>query len=401
MKILFLSSVLPHAKVISGPIIIYNRIKLLAERGYEVGLAAFVTEEGARHRTELESMLIEMQLVPLPPPPPISKRLTRALFSPVPSVFRPLRSERMKKLVGTMIDEQHYDIVIAEFSAMGQYLYGNPFLPPVRRIVSVHECCTVACTKALKLQRRPLGALKHLLMVKGLRSHEFNMYRNADHILVLTPQERYNLLRYEPDLRISVIPYGVDVKEFVPAEQEPAEIAVLYTGFYLSEANQDAVTWFATTAWPNLKAKHPALTFYVVGPKPTPAMKELARRDPSIVITGRVDDVKPYFRKAKAFVCPVRMGSGFRGKILEAMAAGVPVVSTTLGAEGFPCHNGRNILLADTPHGFAENVDVLLRDPELGQSLARNARDLVTSRFSWSHSVDLLEQVLKKTMNAR
>ncbi|MBN1671419.1 MAG: glycosyltransferase [Kiritimatiellae bacterium] len=401
MRILFLSNVLPHAKVISGPIIIYNRIRLLVERGHEVGLAAFVSEENEPHSIEVQPMLFEMRLLPVPAPKPMYRRPLDYLFSAVPPYFWEWYSAEMRKLVGQMVDASHYDVVVAEFSAMGQYVYRNPYLPAVRRIVSCHECCTVAYLTALRLQHRSLRAIKRLIMVKGLRKYEFDMYRNADHVLVLTPQERYGLLKYEPDLRISVIPYGVDVDHFALRADDATEESILYTGFYLHEANHDAVLWFAQTAWPMLRRKYPNLKFYVVGPKPTAAIRELARKDPGVIVTGKVDDVRPYFQKARVFVCPVRMGSGLRGKILEAMASGVPVVSTTLGAEGIPAHNGQNILLADTPHGLAESVDVLLGDPELRRLVSEKARELVCPRFTWSHSVDLLEEVLHKVVHAR
>jgi glycosyltransferase involved in cell wall biosynthesis len=127
-------------------------------------------------------------------------------------------------------------------------------------------------------------------------------------------------------------------------------------------------------------------------------MLELARQDHSIEITGEVDSVRPYFARADVFVCPVRMGGGFRGKVLEAMACGVPVVSTALGAEGLPASDGKNILLAETAPELARGVLRLLKDASLHQSIASEARELMVEHFSWQSGVRILEGVLEQVV---
>jgi glycosyltransferase involved in cell wall biosynthesis len=106
-------------------------------------------------------------------------------------------------------------------------------------------------------------------------------------------------------------------------------------------------------------------------------------------------------QKARVFLCPVRLGSGLRVKILEAMAAGVPVVSTSLGAEGIPLHTGDNALLADTPEMMAENIVLLLEDETLRTSIIRQARTLMEDRFAWDRGIDMLEDVLASAVVGR
>jgi glycosyltransferase involved in cell wall biosynthesis len=125
-------------------------------------------------------------------------------------------------------------------------------------------------------------------------------------------------------------------------------------------------------------------------------MLEAARRDPNLVITGAVDDVSPYLNRARVYVCPIRLGSGFRGKVLQAMAAGIPVVATTLAAEGIPAQTGHNMLLADTPHTMEESINLLLQDGGLRRTIAANARELVVRRFAWNQCVDRLDQMLRE-----
>ncbi|MFH0954371.1 MAG: glycosyltransferase [Verrucomicrobiota bacterium] len=394
MKILFISTRLPHAKVVSGHLIVYQRVRRLVERGHQVGLAVFAREDDAAHLADVRPMVCELDVVPSPQRQPVGRRLLDNLFRPVPSRFAAFRSADMFRRVGDMVERSRYDAVVAEFGVMGQYLNQNPYLPAVRKIISVHQCYTLASQKALDLPGYSMLALREWFGLQRLQKYEFEMYRSADRILVLSSEVRYGLLSFAPDLQVMVIPSGVDTVYFHPADRPTKELALVFTGYYSDEPNRDAVIWFCHTVWPRLKSKYPDLTFYVVGPEPTPAMLELARRDPRIIITGEVDDIRPYLAKARVFVCPNRLGSGMRGKILQAMACGVPVVSTMLGAEGIPLQMGENGFLADQPSIMAQYIDLLLSDPTLQTSVARHAREMVAERFSWDRGVDQLEHLL-------
>lgn len=398
MRILFLSPKLPHAKVVSGWIIVHNRIRLLAERGYEVGLACFLSPADVPHVPELRPLLFELETIPVPPRPRYFQCLMGHFFSRTAFPFCSYRSETMRRLVGAMVERSRYDVVIAEFSGMGQFLYWNPYLPATRRVISCHSCFTAALQKAIDVRPWSLQAMQKRGLIGGVQRFEFAMYKSADLILALTPQERMTLLGYAPNLRIAVVPYGVDVEHFHPQPNRESEESIVFTGYYRDEANRDAVMWFCHTVWPRLKSRHSNLKFYVIGQNPTPDVRDLARKDPRIIVTGDVEDIAPYLARARLYVCPMRMGTGFRGKILQAMAAGVPVVSTSLAAEGIPSQNGENIALADTPHVLEESINLLLTDATMRKTISRKARDLVVQRFSWSRSVDLLDEALHEVV---
>ena len=336
-------------------------------------------------------------MIPAPQPKP-GRRLLDYFFSPIPPRFANSYSPAMFKRVGDMVERTRYDVVVAEFGGMGQYLNMNPYLPAVRKVISVHQCQTIAGQKALELLGLSPRAVREWFALKGLQRYEFDMYRSADRILVLTAEERFGVLNNAPDLRITVIPSGVDTNYFKPADPAVKERAIVFTGYYTDEPNRDAVMWFSHSVWPRLKAKYPDLTFYVVGPGPRPDMLELARKDPRIIVTGEVDDIRPYLARARIFVCPNRLGSGMRGKILQAMASGVPVVSTTLGAEGISIQQGENGFFADKPRIMAQTIDLLLSDPLLQANVAKRAREMVVERFSWDRGIDLLETVLHEVV---
>ncbi len=396
MKILFLSRVIPHHAVTGGHIIVYQRIKRLIARGHQVGLAAFGSEAERPLGRELQPLLQDLEILPLPRHLPVAHRLARMLGSGIPTYFHALRSPAMMRRVGDLVENGKYDVVLAEFSAMGQYLYGNPYLPAVRKIISCHYSVAGSYRQVADLRRyRPSGILSAISLWRGLGSYEIDLYRNVDRVLVLTAQERMALLSQGSGLRLSVIPAGVDTDYFSAPMEIPRDPIVLFSGHYGVESNRDAVHWFATRIWPLVRVRHPGVRFQVVGPGITPQLRELARRDPSVVVVGEVDDLRPYLHRAQVFVCPVRLGSGMRVKVLEAMAAGIPVVTTSLGGEGIPLQPGDTCLIADQPPVMASYISLLLTDAFLRARLSRQARQLVAERFSWDRCTDLLEQVLQ------
>jgi glycosyltransferase involved in cell wall biosynthesis len=148
-------------------------------------------------------------------------------------------------------------------------------------------------------------------------------------------------------------------------------------------ANIDGAVSFARDVWPGLHDRHPELVFSIVGRDPAPEVRALATHS-GIAVSGTVDDVRPFYREAITAVVPLKVGGGSRLKILEAMAAGVPVVSTTLGAEGLDVHDGKHLLIADTNEQLAEAVVSVIENDEVRRRLIAAGRSLVLKRYDWS-----------------
>lgn len=401
MNILFVVKEFPHSRVIGGPIIIYNRVKYLSERN-TVSLVAFDPQQVAPEQVETTARYCrDLRLIPPPGPRSLPRRALDFFAGPVPPYFMLNYSREMYSAIAGMVRSHAYDVVVSEYSMVAQYLYGNPELAGVRRVMSVHECYYLARRKVFRFNPLSREGLTSLVHMKGLKRFEFDMYADADKVLTLTPEGRDELLAIRPDLDVAVVPHGVDVEGFRPEPGDPSSPpTVMFLGNYPHDPNRDAVVYYATEAWPAVKRQVPDARFLVVGRGPTEDMLELARRDPSIEITGQVDDVRPYLRQSDVFVCPVRLGGGFRGKVLEAMASGVAVVSTRLGAEGLPAEDGRNILLAEDPAELAAATVRLLEDRELRSSIASEARELMVEKFSWESGVRILEGVLREMVSA-
>ncbi len=400
MKILIACKEFPHSRVIGGPILIYNRLKHLA-KNHIVSLAAFSKPGDELHIPSVQPYCHDLRLVPLPPKRSLAKTTVDFFTSPIPHYFlRVHGSKEMAHTIAEMVKKDNYDFVIAEYSVMGQFIHKNPELPPTRRIISVHECYYLARHKSFQHHKLGLDKLKEAINLKGLKKYEFDMYRNADKVLALTPQGKDELLAICPDLDISVVPHGVDVDTFAFSPQVEEENSLVFLGNYLHYPNVDAVLYFHEEIWPSLKKALPELKFYVVGQSPPPEITRLVS-DESIVVTGTVDDVTPYLRRGQIFICPVRLGGGFRGKILEAMALGRPVVSTRLGAEGIPASDGENIILADGPDDFVKGITGLIGNAELYHRIQNNARKLMEEHYAWDKGVARLEAVLEDMMNRR
>jgi len=399
MNILFVVKEFPHSHVIGGPIIIYNRIKYLSAN-HTVSCIAFAPHQPTEEQVDSLAMYCkELRLIPPAAPRSAARRAWDFCGGPVPPYFMLNYSKQMYQELGLMVGSFSYDVAISEYSMVAQYLYGNPDLAGVKRVMSVHECYYLARKKVLQFQGMSREGLSALMQLKGLKKFEFDMYADADKVLTLTPEGRDELLAVRKDLDIAVVPHGVDVDSFTPGDEKAEHPpTVMFLGNFPHDPNRDAMVFFAREAWPLVKKEFPDARFLVVGRGPTPDMLELARQDPSIEITGEVDSVRPYFARADVFVCPVRMGGGFRGKVLEAMACGVPVVSTALGAEGLPASDGKNILLAETAPELARGVLRLLKDASLHQSIASEARELMVEHFSWQSGVRILEGVLEQVV---
>ena len=230
-----------------------------------------------------------------------------------------------------------------------------------------------------------------------LAALEHGMLRDAFGHVVCSAREKDQLHRSAPAARIQVVENGVDTRYFAAAEESatPGQ-QIVFVGTMDYYPNVEAATSFANHIWPRVREKLPQMRLMIVGANPTPAVSALSAI-PGVTVTGTVPDVRPYYRDALAAIVPLRTGGGTRLKILEAMAAGVPVVSTVLGAEGLAVTPGSDILIADaddTQH-WIDHLKALAQIPAR-QSQIRAALDLVRTRYDW----EIVGQTLNDTYAA-
>jgi glycosyltransferase involved in cell wall biosynthesis len=398
MKILFLPKLLPRKDVIGGPILIHHRIKNLSQMGHKIFLLAPAYEQKDKKDQSLSPFCEKIVLIDSQ-----RSRSQEEIKSLYQKHKRPeffLKgdggySPEIEKKMNLLLKKEQIDVVLAEYAVMGQYFLDNPDIPDhTLTVISVHECYTEAAKKRLvKGEEKPEG-----LNLEELESYEFAMYDRADLLLTLTAEDRDILLRYKPHLekKIKVVPHGVDTDFYHPPEKrDPQSKKILFLGNYQHLPNVDAVQNFIKFCWDKIKKEIPDAEFYAVGFNPPP---EITRyRSEKVFVQQGGEDVRGFYWSSDVFVAPIELGGGFRGKLLEAMATGLPIVSTKLGIAGINPVIGEEVLVADDYDLFTELTIKLLKDLKFREKIGKNALKLA-QRFDHKMAAKKLDQVLRDAL---
>jgi len=402
MNILFLPKLLPRADIIGGPILIYHRIKNLSLMGYKITvIAPAYTEQDLKDRS-LEPYCERIVRVPSVRERPqqevdeLYKRLNRPRFFLTGDGGFCQGIEDALKLT---FKEKHIDAIIAEYSMMGQYIEANYESIPADTItiISVHECYT----KAFKL-RAEKGEDISEDTIEELFAYEFKMYERADKILSLTQEDADILTSYSPELKnkIRVVPHGVDTNFYTPSEENVWKRNtknLLYIGNYQHYPNVDAVKNFIGHCWDKILKQVPDAKFYAIGFNPPQELLELRSKCKNVIVQegGDNENVRRIYWKSDVFVAPIALGTGFRGKLLEAMVCGLPVVATSLATFGINPTNEENMFVADDFSVFSDYVTALLKDIKLRKKVSEGGLTLAR-KFDHKHAAEKLALVLKE-----
>jgi len=311
-------------------------------------------------------------------------KLVRGLIGPTPLTVLNYSSARVSHMLAEILRAGAFDAVQME----GVHL--SAYLPVIRAAASRpvilsdwHNIESEILHRYSQVNASPMRRAYAWRTAKLLERAETRLLTACDVHTVTSERELGRLQARNPIAEIHVIPNGVDVQYFGAQEPDPGlpRTRLLFAGSMDYSANVDAVVWFVNNMWPELRRPHPGLSFTIVGRDPTPVVRALA--DDRVSVTGTVPDVRPYYSGALAAVVPLRIGSGTRLKILEAMAAGIPVISTKLGAEGLDLEDGTHLLLADSAGEMIAAVSRLASSPELWLRLSRSGREVVSRLYDW------------------
>jgi len=398
MNILFLTKLFPRADIIGGPILIYHRIKNLSSMGHKISLIAPAYTDEDRNDTSLEPFcekIIRVDSVRERPHDEVDalyKRLNR------PKIFLAGDGgydERIEDALKLTLKEKHFDAVIAEYSMMGQYIESNrSYIPAATMtVISVHECYT----KAFKL-RAAKGEKIGEATINELFNYEFRMYGVVDRILTLTREDGDILVNHAPGLKnkIRVVPHGVDTGFYKPPEKKSPDRStknILYLGNFQHYPNVDAVKNFINRCWDRILQEVPDAKFYAIGFNPPQELLDLRSENVTVRDGGDNENVRQCYWNSDVFVAPIELGTGFRGKLLEAMACGLPVVATRRATFGINPEHGEDMFVADDYGAFSEYVIMLLKNVELRKKISNNALALAM-KFDHKHAAEKLEQSL-------
>jgi glycosyltransferase involved in cell wall biosynthesis len=225
------------------------------------------------------------------------------------------------------------------------------------------------------------------------RSYEKRIYEKFDRCLVVTQREKEALESLNPRIRGTVLPNGVDVDYFSPIDinEEPASLTLLAHLYYPAAIAN--VVHFYNEVFPLILRENPDVKLYLVGRDPAKEITDLSA-DPSVRVTGYVNDVRPYLAKSTVFIAPETIGTGMKNKVQQAMSMGKAVVTTTIGARGIAVRNHEHLVIADTPSEFANETASLLTDQQMRAALGANARKLMEEQYSWDAITKVLNELL-------
>jgi glycosyltransferase involved in cell wall biosynthesis len=257
--------------------------------------------------------------------------------------------------------------------------------PPIATILFQHNVESLIFARHAETARNPFKSILYRQQWRMLRAFERQSADFVDAQVTVSDNDT-RLLRDDFGMSnvLGAVPTGVDCSYFTPGRSPEHKAVLAFLGSMDWAANQEAVDWFIEQILPRVWARVPATEFLIVGRNPPARLAALAAAEARIRITGTVADVRPSMQQATAMVLPLRVGGGTRIKIYEAMAMGVPVISTTIGAEGLDVEHGRNILLADTAQTFTDSAIRLLTEPKVAEELAAVAREHVADNYSWT-----------------
>jgi glycosyltransferase involved in cell wall biosynthesis len=392
MKILWVKSDFLHPTNRGGQIRTLEMLKCLNRR-HEVHFIAFddgKNPEGLRRSSEYCS---RAYAVPHRVPPRRSLRfagqLVEGLVSRLPVSVRRYTSGRMKLQIQWLLEQNQFDSLVCDF------LFPAMNIPDLSRsVLFQHNVESVIWRRHVQQASGPAKRAYFRLQARRMEILEGAVCHKAGHIVAVSEVDRATMRKMFGAERVTAIPTGVDVEFFTPPALAQVKADLVFVGSMDWMPNIDAMRYFTNAVLPLIRKERPNCRFAIAGRKPGMAIQELGRRDPDIIVTGTIPDVRPYLWGSTVCVVPLRVGGGTRLKIFEAMAARLPVVSTSIGAEGLPVEDGVHICIADSAEPFARRCLELLNAEDKRKQLANQAWELVSSRFSWEAVAREFETIL-------
>jgi glycosyltransferase involved in cell wall biosynthesis len=316
-------------------------------------------------------------------------QVAAGVFSRAPVAISLYDSPELKRFLEALLSRESFDRMVVDFLAMA---FSCPRLE--RSVLFQHNVETMIWRRHAENARDPARKLYFRLQANRLFAYERQACRAAGHIIAVSAVDAGLMRTLFGAERISQIPTGVDLEYFARPAFSERVADLVFVGAMDWRANADGVGYFVREVLPLIRRRRPGCTFIIAGRNPPPGIAGLARKDTRVRVTGTVPDVRPYLWGSGVSVVPLRIGGGTRLKIYEAMAAGIPVVSTTVGAEGLEVHPPDDIRIADRPEDFAAHCLELLESVDENRRMAARGREMVAASFSWERVACRFAEVL-------
>lgn len=388
MKILFICHRLPYPPNRGGKIRPFNMIRHLSQN-HDVTVASLAQtkqefDEGTPLRDFCREVIAEVE-----PSATRWRRAALALLTPTPSSCAYFSSPRLRERIIESARRHKFDLVWVHCAFMGRYADG---LDSRMRILDYGDLDASKWLDYSKFKSPPLG-WGYGLEARKLRSHEKVLATHFDHVTVTAPGEKEEFESFCIPKPCTLIPNGVDFSYFQFRRDRVVKPVIVFLGRMDYFPNVDGVTFFARSVFPLIRAKDPSSEFRIVGSNPLPSVKKLTSIA-GVSVTGFVPDVRPHVQESALSVVPLRIARGTQNKMLECMAMGIPVISSSTAAKGVQARPNDHYLVADTPVQYAESVSRILNDPQWAANMAQAARGHIESTHNWANSMTILDRII-------
>lgn len=376
LDILVLTAYPPALGLHGGGLRMYYNVKFLAAR-HRVALISFIEHERERELLEkLKPLGVEVRAVPRRPTPP------RHLWMPRPAEHYEFAGAAMAAEVRRALRGRRFDVIQAEYLQMAQHV---PREAARRTVLTLHEVQFANAARAFERAPNPWARARGWYDWMVQLNYEVRTCARFDAVVCMTGEDARLLTGFVPPSRLRAIPIGVDSRFFEPGPPAAGSgKKLLFVGNYRHPPNRESVYTMAERVLPQVLRQVPEAEFRVVGGNAEMLDREKLCRHPRVRLQGYVEDLRSVYRECAVFAAPILSGNGMRVKLLEALSMGMAVVTTPLGAQGFPVRHGEELMIAGSPEAFAAAAVELLQDGRRRAELGSRARELILERYDWS-----------------
>ena len=392
MHLLLLSRCPPAPLYLGDRLIIYHLARELAARGHTLDLIALNDRtETPEDRALYAPYFRRMTVLPELPRSPAAY-LRRLVGRRFPRRAEEAWSADLWRDAETALGGESYDVV---------HLFGGVQVYELAELVKGRPTVITPYESYALFLERQIGAAPRspaLRIQRAIaRAYERFMFTPFGRVVVVSEPDRAALLAANPALTVEVIPNGVELARFPLSDAPRTADTLLFTGNFEYGPNADAARYVAQTILPAVQQQRPDAKLWLVGNAPPPDIRALTSE--AVTVTGHVPEMLPYLQRAAVFVSPLRYGAGIKNKVLEALAAGCPVVGTPLSFDGIAVQNGESALITPLDR-MAGAILRVLDDNALAARLSREGRALIETRYTWAHAAEQYERVHKAVLSA-
>jgi sugar transferase (PEP-CTERM/EpsH1 system associated) len=396
MKILYLCHRFPFPPKRGGKIRPFNMIKHLGAAGHEVTVASLARSSAeAQEGTGIAPYCKRYEIAQVRHPVQVARMVLR-LPSPAPSSMGFFYSPELARRVRELLARERFDLIFVHCSSMAQYVAGVVGIP---KILDFGDMDSQKWLEYARYKPFPLSA-GYWLEGKKLEREEKRLARRFDLCTATTHAEWETLERYRTGAPTDWFPNGVDSSYFAPTPEPYDPDTICFVGRMDYYPNQECMFDFCANVLPRIQSRRPQTKLVIVGADPSPAVKRLEQL-PGVTVTGSVPDVRPYLQRSALMVAPLNIARGTQNKILEAMACGVPVVTSGVAAGGVDAVAQEHFLVANTSEEHAAAVLRILENRDQRTRLSVAARSRMLSHHDWGRSMKRLERIIERCVAER